>query len=102
MVGMGILLLLSRHSGKRAFARHRNPDAADRALRVAPEDETRQLYVGAGRYRRTAPMITTTKKTSTMPWATANGGSAGGTLGASACSTGTFRNDWITSTNMLR
>ena len=47
-------------------------------------------------------MITITKNTSTMPWATANGGSAGGTLGASACSAGTFRNDWTTSTNTLR
>ena len=56
----------------------------------------------AGRYRRITPMITMTKNTSTMPWAMANGGSAGGTLGASACSAGTFRNDWTTSTNTLR
>lgn len=41
--------------------------------------------------RRIAPMITTTKNASTMPWTMANGGSAGGTLGASAGSAGTFR-----------
>ena len=61
-----------------------------------------QAYVEMGRYRLIAPIITMTKNTSTMPWTTANGGSAGGTLGASACSAGTFRNDWITSTNTLR
>ena len=61
-----------------------------------------QADVGVGRYRRITPMITTTKNTSTMPWTMANGGSAGGTLGASACSAGTFRKDWITSTNTLR
>ena len=59
-------------------------------------------YAGIGRYRLIAPMITTTKNTSTMPWAMANGGSAGGTLGASACSAGIFRKLWITSTNTLR
>jgi hypothetical protein len=49
-----------------------------------------------------AGSITTTKNTSTMHWTMANGGSVGGTLGASACSVGTFRKDWITSTNTLR
>jgi hypothetical protein len=29
MLGMGILLLLSRHSGTHAFAWTRNPDVAD-------------------------------------------------------------------------
>jgi hypothetical protein len=61
-----------------------------------------QAYVAVGRYRRITPMITTTKNTSTMPWTMANCGSAGGTLGASACSAGTFRKDWITSRNTLR
>src|SRR5882724_5840900 len=55
-----------------------------------------------GRYRRSTTMITATKSTSTTPWTTANGGSAGGTLGASACRAGTFRKDWITRTKMLR
>jgi hypothetical protein len=37
----------------------------------------------AGRKRRTEAMIAMTKSTSTTPWVTANGGSLGGTLGAS-------------------
>src|SRR4249920_3020263 len=54
---------------------------------------SRRLH--AGRKRRNAPMIISTKNTSTMPCTTPNTGPDGGTLGASACSAGTLRNDWI-------
>src|SRR5581483_10876338 len=45
----------------------------------------------AGRKRRNAAMPAMTKSTSTTPWVTANGGSLGGTLGASSCNTPIFR-----------
>ena len=47
-------------------------------------------------------MIATMNITSTMTWTTANGGSLGGTLGASACRGPILRKLWITSTNTLR
>ena len=58
-----------------------------------------------GLNRRQAPMITTAKNTSTMPCTTANtgpDGGFGGTAGASACSAGTLRKLWMTSTKTLR
>src|ERR1700750_204295 len=61
-----------------------------------------QANVTGGRNRFTAPMITSTKNSSTRPCTTAKGGSDGGTLGASACRKGILRKLWITSTNTLR
>ena len=95
MVGMGILLLLkSSFNGTRAPANWTLAGAAAR--------DSGQAFGHAGRKRRHAPMIMTTKNTSTMPWATANTGPEGGLPGASAVSAGTFRKLWMTSTNTLK
>ncbi len=56
----------------------------------------------AGRNRLTAPVITTTKNSSTMPCTTANTGPDGGLPGASAVNAGILRKLWITSTNTLQ
>ena len=75
--------------------------ASERNSRSLPNDDD-QAYAGIGRNRRIAPMITTTKNRSTMPWTTANAGPDGGLPGASAVSAGILRKLWITSTNTLK
>src|ERR1700742_2602173 len=61
-----------------------------------------QANTGAGRNRLTAPMITTTKNSSTMPCNRANAGPEGGLPGASAINAGILRKLWITSTKTFR
>src|SRR5471030_321016 len=98
VVNLGAVLGLDRRHGEASFGR---ANSGAPALSM-PNDAADQANVGIDRNRLTAPMITMMKNTSTTPWTTANGGSLGGTLGASACNGPTFRKLWITSTNTLR
>src|ERR1700676_3418981 len=111
VVNLGAVFGLDGWHGRTPFCmtsfrdpRQRGPGISGFRVRcfASPRLTFNQPYVGIGRNRLMAPMITMTKNTSTMPWKMANGGSLGGTLGASACNAGTLRKAWMTSTNMLR
>src|ERR1700726_672089 len=111
VVNLGAVFGLDGWHGRTPFCmtsfrdqRQRGPGISGFRVRcfASPGMTFDQPYVGIGRNRLMAPMITMTKNTSTMPWRMANGGSLGGTLGASACNAGTLRKAWMTSTNMLR
>src|ERR1700687_486293 len=98
IVGMAGLPLRLSFRGD-AQRRTRNPEIIGTRFQVRAGH---QAYAGIGRYRRSAPTITTTKNRSTMPWMTAKAGPDGGLPGASAVRAGILRKLWITSTKTLR
>src|SRR5215470_1668714 len=87
ITGMGILLVEMQRAGAR-----------NRGVYCDRDIGTNQ----AGRNRVTARNVMKAKNASTMSCTAPNTGPDGGAPGAIACSAGTFRKVWITSTKQLR